>query len=168
VWCELAGGAARLPGAAPRRAFMAVGLALALVIAATAGWESGVLVPQLNWGVWNVTQSSPPSDTVSVDVEITNASLATLTVLNVGRSGPGLDLIGTQGPLPARLAPDASVRVILTYRITDCARVPTGPGPVAVRIDQYGETRTAYPRSLFEPDYPWPQWVTSPWCHSGR
>src|SRR6185369_12162609 len=94
VWRQLDPGAGRLSRRAAVRAWLAIAVALGLILGVNALWLSGALVAQVRWGVFDINQTTPPSDTFSLDLEITNDGLTALTVLGVGQSVPGLDLIG--------------------------------------------------------------------------
>lgn len=166
VWHQLNPGAGRLSRRAAVKAWIAVALALALVTAGVAGWQSGIVVAHLRWGVWGVHATEPPSDVVSVDVEIDNDGLAPVTIAGVGRSGPGLDLVRSQGVFPVRVGPAKGIRVTLVYRITDCGQVPVGSWPVAVRVDRSWGVQIVNPRSLGGDDFPWGRSVTDSWCHN--
>jgi len=165
VWRQLDPSAGRLSRRAAVRAWLAIAVALGLILGVNALWQSGAFVAQLRWGVFATNQTTPPSDTFGLDVEITNDGLAALTVLGVGQSVPGLDLVGADRSFPVRLDPDASLRTIITYRITDCAQAPVGSAPVAVRIQRRWGSQTANPRSYGESR--WSVW-TSSWCHSSK
>ncbi len=169
VWHQLHPDAGRLSRRAVARVWIVIGLALALVVAGTTVWQSGTVVPQLSWDLSGIKATEPRSDMVGIDVRITNTGLATVIIDSVGRSGPGLDLVRTQGQFPVRLGPTMSVGVILFYRITDCARAPVGSWPVAVQVHRSWGIQTANPRyGLGDSDFPWQRSVTGPWCHSQR
>jgi hypothetical protein len=163
VWHQLDPNAGRLSRPTLVRTWIAIALALAVVMGGAVVWASGAVAPQLLWGAYGITQASPPSDTMSLDVGITNTGLLPLTVLGVGASGPGLTLIDSAGPFPSHVASGATLRVTLTYRITDCAQVPAGSAPVALRIQRSWGTQTAEPRTLGPSG--WRVW-TRPWCGS--
>jgi hypothetical protein len=168
VWQHLHPGAGRLSRRGAARTWIAVGLSLALVTAVAAVLQSGLVVPQLGWDFWGVKPTRPVSDTVGIDVGITNFGLAPVTLAGIGRDGPGLHLTRVEGRLPVRVAPTASARLTLYYRITDCAETPVGSWPVAVRIAQPWGTRTATPRMTGSESFPWRRLVTDPWCRSRR
>jgi hypothetical protein len=168
VWRRLHPDAGRLSRREAVRAWMVIVVAFAVVVAGVAVGKSGLVTPQLGWGLWGVTSAEPPTDTVTLDVQITNRGLAPVTITRVGRSGPGLALIATQGQLPVRLAATKSVRVSLVFRITDCDQRPTGSWPVTVEVDQAWRSRSAVPHPFGDDDFPWQRAVTDRWCHPAR
>jgi hypothetical protein len=169
VWHQLHPGAGRLSRRAAVRAWTAVVLAFVLVITGEALWLSGAVVPQVSWSLWSVKVTDPVSDVVGVDVEITNEGWASLTIAGVGRSGPGLDLVRTDGRFPVRVRPAHGVRVVLYYRVTDCGRAPVDTSPVAVRVRRSRGVQVVNPRAFIPPEeFPWDRRVTGPWCHPPR
>jgi hypothetical protein len=168
VWRQLHPDAGRLSRRETARAWIVIVAALAVVIAGTAVGKSGLITPQLGWSLWGVKPAEPPTDTVTLDVEITNTGLAPVTITRVGHSGPGLTLIATEGQLPVRLPATKGARLSLVFRITDCDERPTGSWPVTVEVHQAWRSRTAEPRSFADDDFPWQRVVMGPWCHSAR
>jgi hypothetical protein len=168
VWRQLHAGAGRLSRREAARAWIVIVVAFALVTAGLAVGKSGLITPQMEWVLWGVKSADPPTDTVTLDVEITNRGLAPVTLTRVGRSGPGLALIATQGQLPVRLAATRSARISLVFRITDCDRPPTGSWPVTVEVHQAWRNQTAAPRLFGDHDFPWQRAVTDRWCHPTR
>ena len=67
-----------------------------------------------------------------------------MRVLGIGRDGPGLVLESVDGALPLTLGHNEGVGVMLHYRVTDCAAVPTGSWPVPVRVERPWGTYTVY------------------------
>jgi hypothetical protein len=168
VWRQLHPGAGRLSRRQAARAWIVIVMAFAVVTAGIAVGKSGLVTPQLEWALWGVKSTAPPTDTITMDVEITNRGLAPVTIIRVGRSGPGLALIATQGQLPVRLAATKSARISLVFRITDCEQSPTGSWPVTVEVHQAWRNQTAAPRPFGDDDFPWQRAVTDRWCHPTR
>jgi hypothetical protein len=168
VWRQLNPRAGRLSRREAVRAWIVIVMAFVVVTACIAVGRSGLVTPQLSWGLWGVKSAEPPTDTITLDVEITNMGLAPVTITRVGRSGPGLALIATQGHLPARLAATKSARISLVFRITDCEQRPTGSWPVTVEVHQAWRNQTAAPHPFGDDDFPWQRTVMDPWCHSAR
>src|SRR5690242_4673208 len=75
VWRQLHPGAGRLSRREAARAWIVIVVAFALVTAGLAVGKSGLITPQMEWGLWSVKSADPPTDTVTLDVEITNRGL---------------------------------------------------------------------------------------------
>jgi hypothetical protein len=169
IWRQLDPGAGRLSRRAAVKAWTAVALAFALVTTGTALWLSGAVITQVSWALWGVKATQPPSDTVGIDVEIWNEGWAPVTIAGVGRGGPGLDLVRTEGRFPVRVKPAHAIRVTLFYRIVDCGQAPVGTSPIAVRVDRSWGVQIVDPRPFIGPEeFPWTTRVTGPWCHRPR
>jgi hypothetical protein len=86
-------------------------------------------------------------------------------VLDAGRSGPGLDLLGVVGPFPVTLQPGDTVGLVLVYRITDCNATPRRRWPVTASVERPWGTMTVDVAP--EPEYAidWQEQVVSSWCH---
>lgn len=92
---------------------------------------------------------------IAQEVPVKNTGWTTIRVTGVGQDGPGLHLVGPgdsvgtkqvaelQGkPLPFDVHPGQTVMLAIGYRVTDCDAVPSGPFPIAVRIDRPWGTQT--------------------------
>jgi hypothetical protein len=133
----------RGPAAAGKRLIMAVGAILAaLLIGGALLWNSGMVVAQLEFLDLD-TRGATNGDTreFSVRVTVTNDGWTPIDVLDIGRHGPGLELVGVAGsPLPYTLEAGEARDHELVYRVTDCAAVPPVHWPVPVRLDRpWGE-----------------------------
>ncbi|GHJ46782.1 hypothetical protein Cs7R123_41240 [Catellatospora sp. TT07R-123] len=110
-------------------------MVLVVVVASVllALWRSGVVAPRFALGEQPSVHhgGSPPSQTIT----IRNDGWTDMTLLAVGRDGPGLRLVGTDVALPYRLAAGRSVSIELRYEVTDCGLVPTDAWPVPVVAD---------------------------------
>ncbi|WP_144119289.1 hypothetical protein [Catellatospora sichuanensis] len=127
------------------------------------------------WGVWRLgapdlvqngsTGDSYGWDPPSITFSLHNDGFTDVTVVEVGRSGPGFELQRVDG-VPVLLLPGESVRVTLVWRVTDCARVPTGSWPVPVRAVTWRGESTVYldqPRHQRRDDLPEPQGPDVEW-----
>jgi hypothetical protein len=127
-------------------------------------WRAGLIAPRLVWPA-NVMHWEMSDDGVArVDVEIHNAGSFPATVLDVGRSAPGLDLLGVEGPLPVTLQPGDTALVVLVYRISQCDATPRSHWPVtAVARGPWGTmTVDVAPGASHLSD--WQEQVVSSWC----
>ncbi|MDI1463654.1 hypothetical protein QEZ54_21975 [Catellatospora sp. KI3] len=110
-------------------------LVLVVVVAAVvaAVWRSGVVAPRFALGEQSAGSHGwdPPRQTIT----IRNDGWTEMTLLAVGRDGPGLRLVGTDVVLPYRLGAGRSVSIELRYVVTDCGEVPVGAWPVPVTAD---------------------------------
>jgi hypothetical protein len=97
-------------------------------------------------------------------VYIANGGSFPATVRDAGRSGPGLDLMRVEGPLPATQQPDDEVAIWLTYRITDCDAAPRGSWPVTATVDRPWGTMAVAVAPEPHWDY-WQEKVVSAYCH---
>jgi hypothetical protein len=67
-----------------------------------------------------------------------------LTIVGIGRSGPGLTLVSPEKQDAQILQPERSLGFSLKYKITDCAAVPKGDWPIPVRVEASGVPTTVY------------------------
>jgi hypothetical protein len=143
VWQRLDPAAGRLSRRAVLRGWIAVVTALALVLAGTVVWRAGLVVPRLLWS--NAEQHWVQTDDgFRMDVLLLNTGWWPVTVVGVGRSAPGLELLGVEGDcrpegtgdrcVPLSLAPHTGVGMTLVYRISDCATAPMGDWPVTAAV----------------------------------
>jgi len=137
--------------------------ALAAVVAATAASAAslwfGALTPRLSSaaGMW-----AGEGAEARLDLTVTNDAHAGVRLTGVGESVPGLALVRTTVTMPVVLRPGEGVAVTLTYRVTDCARIPHRPPAIPVRATTVlGIHRTvAGPASLTTDDNGAPvQWT---------
>lgn len=115
-------------------------LVAALVLAAAWGvWRLGAPDVVMHGAAGDAYGWDPPSITFTMR----NAGFADVLVTDVGRSGPGFELVRTEG-VPVLLLPGESAKVTLVYRVTDCARVPVEPWPVPVVAGTWRGESTVY------------------------
>jgi hypothetical protein len=110
---------------------------------------------------------------VRVHVIVSNDGWWPVIVRDIGRSGPGLELLGVEGwdrgvpsPFPVTLPAHTGVGATLVYRITDCVGYPRGSWPVTAVVDRPWGAMTVDVR----PEQDWPQWqeeIVSTWCRPG-
>jgi hypothetical protein len=140
VWRRLDPNAGRLRG--PLSGRTSVVLAALIPSLAVAVWWSGLIVPKLVWPNGSWWAESTPGGTVYVHVEVANGGVVPATVLRAGDSGPGYQLIGLQGSLPAELGRGESVPFTLVYRVTDCDALPHGSFALPVVIRRFWGEQT--------------------------
>ncbi|GAA1390616.1 hypothetical protein GCM10009661_82190 [Catellatospora chokoriensis] len=134
-----------------------------------------VLILLVAWGGWrlgapDLVQNGAAGDgygwdPVRVSFSVTNDGLTNVTLVGVGRSGPGFELQRADG-IPVLLPPGESGRITLVYRVTDCGRVPTGAWPVPVVAVTWRGESTVYldqPRQQRRDDLPEPQGPDVEW-----
>jgi hypothetical protein len=144
VWQQLDPLAGALPRRTVRRLRWGVLAAVLLAIVLGLVWRSGIVVPRVAWSELASYAYETHPGLVKHEVVLTNRGWTTVTVTGAGRSGPGLELTGVSGPLPATLRPGGELRLFLTYRVTDCAAVSADPWPVPVQVSTWWGTYTAY------------------------
>ena len=88
--------------------------------------------------------------------EVRNRGLVPVTIVGVGRDGPGLKQTSLGMTLPLTVQPGANVTVAITYSITDCSDYIREPWPLPIRIDPPWGEQTVYviPPALSNPDAP--------------
>lgn len=164
VWQQLDPQAGRLSRRTAARLWAASALAVLLVVAAIAGWSSGLLVPHLR-----LTGASsaevPLGGPVTTGVEIRNAGVRPVTILGAGQSGPGLELLGNGNTLPMTVGPGQTFTLKLVYRITDCEAVPTGSWELPVRVQRFWGEQTILVRDSYGD---WPHAWVDLWCDPPR
>ncbi|HEY7223815.1 MAG TPA: hypothetical protein VH561_09530 [Micromonosporaceae bacterium] len=154
VWRQLDPGAGTLSRRTSLRLWVALAVVLVLLVAGAALWRTGLVVPRLAWpdGPHSWTTQSDEG-VVRIDFQIVNDGRFPVTVQSVGRSGPGLELLGVEGgrvenptpdvhPFPTTLAPGTVISAVLVYRITDCTHIPTGSWPVTAQVHRPWGTMT--------------------------
>jgi len=128
---------------------VAVTLLIAAVVLCAGAIVSGAVTPDIQIdGVQWATGPRPGTDpaTVSMVVRVSNHRSLPVRVEAVGRSIPGLQLASwtvvegrlrpvepAGGPM-VRLGRGQGIEVLVTYRVVDCAAVPTGPVGLPVRV----------------------------------
>lgn len=128
--------------------------AVALLATVTATWLSGFFYPRVAWSdaTGSGASANTQTRTISTDVVIKNNGWTDARVVGIGQNGPGLELVGQGGPphivtdtgrtVPFTLHPGQIATVSVTYKITDCAAVPSGAFTVAARITRPWGTQT--------------------------
>jgi hypothetical protein len=94
----------------------------------------------LNDETWR--QLDPDSRVIHYDFEVVNPGWYALEITNVGRAGPGLELLaypagdGTMASArtSGRLEPGRRMALGMAYRVTDCNAVPAEPWPVPIIV----------------------------------
>jgi hypothetical protein len=173
VWQRLDPRAGVLSRRAVIRNWIALAMALVLFIAGALVWRSGVIAPRLVWPdgmrAWSLHQSG----LARVQFLVFNAGWAPVTVLEVGRSAPGLELVRVDGgdvdfpaasPLPITLAPGTGIGVVLVYRVSDCETPPRGDWPVTARVQRPWGVMTVDVLSDAPAGSPWQEDLVDLWC----
>lgn len=163
VWQQLDPNAGRLSRRTAARMWIAFVLVLAVIGAGLLTWRSGLIAPRLIWPNTGWAWEQTADGVARVQVTIANGGKFPVTLVDAGRSGPGLNLLGAEGPLPARLQPDDEVVVVLVYRITDCAAAPRGPWPVMATAQRPWGTMTVAVAPVLDFQY-WQEAVVEAWC----
>ncbi len=137
TWSRLDPEAGAVPPHVRRRVTRGAAAVAGVAVLGTALWASGLVAPRLTEGSGSGWGASPR--TVQLSATVRNAGLTGTDVVGVGRSLPGLELVGAT-PVPFRLDGLAERQVDVTYRVTDCAA--TGALVVPVRADTWWGTAT--------------------------
>jgi hypothetical protein len=134
VWRQLDQHAGQLSARTYRRVrWLAVIAIVAAVVLATS-WYAGVPGPRLTAG-WNGRLANTDTRVFQHEITITNQNRwLPVRIEEVGRDGPGLNLLPVTGFTPQTLALGEALSFTLSYQVTDCAAVPDEPWPLAVRI----------------------------------
>jgi hypothetical protein len=175
VWHRLDPGAGRLSRRTAIRLWAAIAAALALLVAATVVWWTGLVAPRLVWSEGPSQWSTTVDGVVHVEFDMINVGRFPVTVLGVGRSGPGLQFLGIAtgpdetdapqavGPFPVTLQADNGIAVWLVYRITSCAAMPAGSWPVTAVVQRpWGTMTVDVPEGRLYG--PWQTQIAHPWC----
>src|SRR5690606_18478956 len=110
-------------------------------------WRTGIVVPRLAWPDGLTEWEEDPAG-ARVRITVANSGRFPVTVLDVGRSAPGFELLGVEGrdrapsPFPVTLRPGEGVDAVLVYRITDCASPLVGDWPLTALVDRPWGTMT--------------------------
>ena len=186
TWLRLDPRAGELSAVERRRVRIAC-VALVILLTVFFGiWRSGVLWPRLATGGSGGFDVDRAASTFSVLLEVDNRGSEPLRVLAVGRSGPGLRLLGVDD-VPTDLPSSTGVAVTLRYAVTDCAAVPRGAWPVPVVVErrwgdltvhldgptisgQGGEdgSMVSSGSDAGELGVPWQRWLAAQVCPPGR
>lgn len=172
VWARLDPQAGRLKWHNVLRNWVTIAVAVLLVIAGALVWRTGIVVPRLVWPD-GLQQWEENPDWVRIWIAVGNVGRFDVTVLDVGQSGPGFELLGVEGvgrapsPFPVTLAPGEDVDAVLVYRITDCHEAPVGKWPLTARVDRPWGAMTVEVPAESEPIPTWQEHVISTWCRPG-
>jgi hypothetical protein len=156
--------AGRLSRRTARRLWIAFGLSLLLIGAGVGISRVGLVTPRLEWPNESRGWEQSPDGVSRVQVSLVNRGLLPVTLVSVGRSGAGLDLLNVEGPLPVKLARDEGVSLTLTYRITDCAAASGEAWPVPAEVEWLWGHRTVDVAPALDFDN-WLQSVVATYCH---
>jgi hypothetical protein len=80
----------------------------------------------------------------TVNLDMKSRSQGPVTIVGIGRSGPGLELLSPGKQDSQVLQPRQSLGFSLKYKIIDCAAVPKGEWPIPVRVEVSGVQTTVY------------------------
>jgi hypothetical protein len=136
-----------------RRAVIAAVAVVALLVASYLAATSGLLVAHLAHGHAGGYGDGRDIGVIHYDFEVVNDGQFAIEILDVGRSGPGLEQVPfpseigghyTEVVSTARLRPGEKVFLGVAYRVTDCDAVPDEPWPVPVRVDRWWGTQTVW------------------------
>jgi hypothetical protein len=172
VWRQLDPYAGRLSRRTVRRVRWVVAALLFLTAVAELAWYAGVFQPRISWKAepgWEFGW-----EPVYHSVEVHNDGLLPIRVLGAGRSGPGFRLERVDGALPSTVEAGGHLTLMLTYAVTDCAAVPTGPWPVPIQVERLWGVQTVYvslprERAFTEtgshgPELEWQHWLADAAC----
>lgn len=159
VWQQLDPHAGALSRGQRRRAVAASAAAAVILVAGFAIDRSGFVWARAAYDPDSALQSSVSVNPAIIarEVPVTNTGWTTIHVTGIGQDGPGLrlvrpgDTVGMKqvlelrgASLPFDLHPGQTVILAVGYRVTDCDAVPSGPFPIAVRIDRPWGTQTIH------------------------
>lgn len=97
-------------------------------------------------------------DGFEVSVNFVNAGKESVTIVGIGRSGPGLKLLNAERRGPYVLLPGESIALELKYRVTNCKTAPREPWPIPLRVLRPKGEETVYlNRSTAGPPDTWLQ-----------
>ena len=152
VWARLDPRAGAVSRTVARRYKVSAVLIALLIAAFLSIWKSGFIWAQVGrtWAVGG-QKADPVARTITTDVEIRNDGWRAVGVESVGSDGPGLKVLSLGHALsnaedwrvpPFYLKPGETATLSITYKITDCAAVPTGRFPITVRLRRFWGTQT--------------------------
>ena len=171
VWAQLDPHAGRLSWRTVVLNWVTIVGAVLLVIAGALVWRTGIVVPRLAWPGLHQWQEDPAW--VRVWITVVNRGRVPATIVDVGRSGPGLELLDVEGPdrapspFPVTLGAGEGVTAVLVYRITDCDATPVGDWPLTAVVDRPWGTMTVEVPIESSTVLPWQEHVVSSWCRPG-
>jgi hypothetical protein len=106
-------------------------------------------------------------DGFEVSVDFVNAGKESVTIVGIGRSGPGLKLLNAERRGPYVILPGESIALQLKYRVTNCKTAPRGTWPVPLRVLRPKGEETVYlDRSTAGPADTWLQGFVKNACSS--
>lgn len=144
IWQQLDRDAGRMS----RRTFRRLGIAAVAVLllggAVTAGWTSAVSPLATDERASDSAETSVAPPSFQTTFEVRNRGLVPVTIVGVGRDGPGLKMSGPGMSLPLTVQPGANITVAITYSITDCSAYIRDPWPLPIRIDRPWGEQTVY------------------------
>jgi hypothetical protein len=173
VWQRLNPRAGVLSRRSVMRNWIAFAVAVVLLTAGTLVWRSGVIAPRLVWPNGMDHWALDRSGLAQVPVVVSNAGWSPVTVLDLGRSAPGLELLRVVGgdvdfpaasPLPVTLPPNTGIGVVLIYRVSDCETPPRGDWPVTARVQRPWGVMNVEVSSEAPAGSPWQQDLVELWC----
>jgi len=150
VWQQLDPQAGRLQRRTAARLWWAAGVGTAIALVWALVWQLGVAYPRLGWSNSGYGSGGGPG-WAEHEVVVENQGWTPLTIVAVGRSGPGLELTEVRGTFPVTLQPGDQTSFYVVYRVTDCTAVSNEPFPVPVRVERWWGEQTAY---IEIPTYP--------------
>ncbi|MEU7749285.1 hypothetical protein [Nonomuraea sp. NPDC049158] len=80
-----------------------------------------------------------------ISIQFGNAGKESVTIVGIGRSGPGMQLLNPQRRGPYVILPGESIALQLKYRVTNCKIVPRGTWPIPLRVLRPKGEETIYP-----------------------
>jgi hypothetical protein len=99
----------------------------------------------------------------TVNLDMKSRSQEPVTIVGIGRSGPGLELLSPGKQDSQVLQPRQSLGFSLKYKIIDCAAVPKGEWPIPVRVEVSGVQTTVYAALQALGSDPEGKQATEPW-----
>src|SRR6185436_11066688 len=117
TWTQLDPHAGRLSSRQARRMVAWVLSGVTVALAGVGVWFSGAVVPQLEAEAASSYSIEPGRFTY--EVVVMNTGWTEATVLDIGQSGPGLELTGVSMQGPITLARHTGIGLVLSYRVTD-------------------------------------------------
>src|SRR5262245_14187391 len=138
VWRQLDPGAGRLSRRTVWWLRGGIVAAALLGVIATLAWRSGAVYPRLTWANMGGFMYETGPTLVSYGVPVHNDGWGSVRIVDAGRSGPGLELVSVQEAPPMAdeidppmlrrdLGAGDDMRLVLVYRITDCAAIGEDP-----------------------------------------
>ena len=71
---------------------------------------------------------------LEVSMDFINAGKESVTIVGIGRSGPGMQLLTAERRGPYVILPGEAMALHLKYRVTNCKTVPRGTWPIPLRV----------------------------------